>query len=595
MIGATVPLLAAACAGGVLAWWYGELGFDPGRPDHWRWLARWWWAHGALPPGMAAPLFAAATVLFGGVLAARRYAGRATARTLEGAHGNDTLHGSARWARRADIAAAGLLSQTGVVVGGWRRAGRTVTLRHDGPEHVLAFAPTRSGKGVGLVLPTLLSWPHSALVLDIKGENHALSAGWRASIGQRVLRFDPSATHGSHRFNPLAEIRLGSDREIADTQNVAAIIIDPDGKGLYDFWMKSGFAWLTAATLHVLYRVRDDTGRTASLVDVGRHLAAADDGGMEAMLAGMRDYDHGRPAVNDLVRQAARTMIDRAPAERSGVHSSALTELDLYRDPIVAANIAVSDFALADLMGGENPATLYLVVPPSDIDRLRPLLRVVLNLFLRRLTGETGVAADRPGHNHRLLLMLDEFAALGKLEIFERALAFMAGYDLKCFIIVQDIAQLRKAYGAEESIFSNCHIRIAHAPNRVETARMLSEMTGKTTVVQKKRARSHRALEWAGSLSDSLAATGRPLLTADECMQLPGLRAGRRAIAGDMLIFPAGFPPIHGRQALFFQDKVLAARARIAAPAPPAALAAARPPSYEDALKAAAAPTQEGE
>ena len=240
-------------------------------------------------------------------------------------------------------------------MGGWRRdlGRRPRPLRHDGPEHAMAFAPTRSGKGVSLVVPTLLEWRESALVLDIKGENHALTAGWRASAGQRILKFDPISASGSARFNPLAEVRLGDDRAIADAQNVAAMIIDPDGKGLQDFWMKSGFAWLTAGILHVLHRERDRGGRAATLTDVARHLSA--------------------PGVG------VEAMLDHAPAERSGVHSSALTELDLYRDPVVARNIAGSDFSVDDLVNGDAPATLYLVVPPSDIDRLRPLMRVMLN------------------------------------------------------------------------------------------------------------------------------------------------------------------------------------------------------------------------
>jgi type IV secretion system protein VirD4 len=163
--------------------------------------------------------------------------------------------------------------------------------------------------------------------------------------------------------------------------------------------------------------------------------------------------------------------------------------------------------------------------------------------------------------------MLDEFTAIGKLEIFERALAFMAGYGLKAFVVVQDIAQLHQAYGRDESVMSNCHVRIAFAPNRIETAKLLSDMTGKTTVVQKQRSRSGR-LGQLGSVSDSLRETGRPLLTPDECMRLRGIeKHGRKIVPGEALIFSAGSPPIRGLQLLYFQDKELARRAAI--PAPP--------------------------
>jgi type IV secretion system protein VirD4 len=563
----SVPLIIVSA---LLGYWNLTHGFKPGRPEHWRWLFDWWWQYQEMPDGMGFSLKIAAAGLAVSLFIVSWLLARAGARTLQGDHEEDTLHGSARWAKRSDIKAAGLLANEGVVVGGWKSGRKVQTLRHDGPEHVLVFAPTRSGKGVGLVLPTLLSWRHSALVLDIKGENHALTAGWRASQGQRIFKFDPTAISGSVRFNPLAEVRVGSDHEIADAQNIAAMIIDPEGKGLKDFWMKSGFAWLTAGILHTLYRMQREHGRRATLSDVGRNMSAPGDG-IEVMLQGMLDFDHGRTAINNLVHQAAQTMLDRAPAERSGVHSSALTELDLYRDPIVAANISGSDFKLDDLMNGDKPATLYLVVPPSDIDRLRPLLRVVLNLFLRRLTAEMAFenGAPKQTYRHRLLLMLDEFTSIGKLEIFERALAFMAGYGLKAFIIVQDLTQLQKEYGREESIMSNCHIRIAYAPNKIETAKILSDLTGKTTVVQKRRSQSRRAHEFVGSTSESIAATGRALLTPDECMQLPGLEKaadGKVKKAGDMLIFPAGFRPIYGRQALFFQDKEMLRCSKIVPP-----------------------------
>lgn len=562
--------MLAACTivlSAVLVYTQLAYGFEAVRSDHWRWLWLWVKRTGGMPPGFTVPLFVAGGALLLSVLGVVSIAGRPGTRTIFGKHRQSTLHGSARWATYRDINAAGLMGHKGVVVGGWKSGGRVRVLRHNGPEHVLAFAPTRSGKGVSLVIPTLLSWPDSTLVLDIKGENFALTSGWRAREGQRILKFDPTGVGGA-RFNPLAEIRTGTDHEIADAQNIAAMIIDPEGKGLRDFWMKSGFAWLTAGILHVLYRTRKEENRTATLTDVGRHMAASGDG-VEAMLEDMRDFEHGRAAVDDLVCQTAQEMIDRADAERSGVHSSALTELALYRDPIVAANIAACDFRLADLMNGDQPASLYLVVPPSDIDRLRPLMRVILNLFLRRLTAEMEFegGATKATYKHRLLLMLDEFTSIGKLEIFERALAFMAGYGLKCFIIVQDLTQLQAAYGREESIMSNCHIRIAYAPNKMETAKVLSDMSGKTTIVEKRRSRSRRGAEFAGSTSENLSATARPLMTPDECMRLPGAekdRQGRVKKAGDMLIFPAGFAPIYGRQVLFFQDKKLLGRSHLA-------------------------------
>jgi len=502
------------------------------------------------------------------ILMVQAVVSRVGGETVHGARDEKTLHGSARWARKADVKEAGLLGKTGVVVGGWPSLFGTRTLRHDGPEHVLTFAPTRSGKGVGLVLTTLLSWFHSVLVLDIKGENWRLTSGWRASLGQRILKFDPTAEEGSIRFNPLAEVRIGTGHEVADAQNIAAMIIDPDGKGLADFWAKSGFAWLTAAILYTLYTVRRDQGRIAGLPDVDAVLTAPGEG-LDELLASMVAFADGTEAANRLVNSAAQEMQDRAAQERSGVQSSSKVDLSLYRDPIIARNIATSDFRLDDLMNGDKPASLYLIVPPSDIDRLRPLLRVILNLFMRRLMQNVG-ADGKATNRHRLLLMLDEFTSVGKLEIFERALAFMAGYGIKAFLIVQDLVQLQGTYGRENSIVGNCHIRVAYAPNDVATAKILSDMCGKTTIVQNKRSRNRKALALFGAnVTDAQSEVGRPLLTPDECMRLKGARKSRRdptriVQAGDMLVFSAGQPPILGRQPLYFFDKILLKRSLMA-------------------------------
>lgn len=189
-------------------------------------------------------------------------------RRWQPAHAPNDLHGSAQWATRAEVRATGLLPARGqpvrgVYVGAGRdpKTKRKKYLTHDGPEHVLAFAPTRSGKGVGLVMPTLLTWPHAVLVHDLKGENWALTAGWRQrDLGSRCLKFDPTVDDDSRvRFHPLQEVRLGTVFEIKDVQNIATMIVDPDGKGLMDHWARTGHALLVGAILHVLYAAPDKT------------------------------------------------------------------------------------------------------------------------------------------------------------------------------------------------------------------------------------------------------------------------------------------------------------------------------------------------
>ena len=177
----------------------------------------------------------------------------------------DWIHGTAHWATEEEIRKTGLLPSNGehgrgVYVGAWEDRDSVLRyLRHNRPEHIAAIAPTRSGKGVGLVIPTLLSWPHSAVIHDMKGELWALTAGWRQKEAKnKVLKFDPAAESGSCRFNPLQEIRLGSSSEVADVQNLVTIMVDPDGRGLNDHWTKTAHAFLTGVTLHLLYKAKNE-------------------------------------------------------------------------------------------------------------------------------------------------------------------------------------------------------------------------------------------------------------------------------------------------------------------------------------------------
>ncbi|MDR3249463.1 MAG: type IV secretory system conjugative DNA transfer family protein [Mycoplasmataceae bacterium] len=540
-------------------------GFNAFDPNHWSWAIRYSRVYGKFPEYLVAGCWVASLSFFFLFILLQIIATRLQARTTYGGRTAKDLHGSARWATTRDIKKAGLFNSSGVVVGGWSTfLGKIRPLRHDGPEHILIFAPTRSGKGISVVIPTLLYWKESALVLDIKGENWIKTSGYRSKLGQRILKFDPASVAGGLRFNPLAEVRISTDYQVADAQNIAAMIIDPDGKGLADFWAKSGFSWLTATILFTLYKINKEEGRVANLTDVDEILTASAGGGIESLLLEMINFDSGDAVANEVIHAAGQEMTDRAGPERSGVQSSSKVDLAIYRDPIVAKNIAVSDFRLCDLMDADNPASLYLIVPPQDIDRLRPLLRVILNLFMRRLLTKIGTTS----HKHRLLLMLDEFTSIGKLEIFERSLAFMAGYGLKAVLIVQNLKQLQGVYGRDNAIMGNCNIRVATAPNDIDTANILSQMCGKATVIQTKRSRSRSSSQTVGNISENSYEVGVALITPDECMRLIAPKTSKKNPTlvikpGAMLTFISGYPPILGQQPLYFLDKDLLSRSEI--------------------------------
>ncbi|HFA6372513.1 TPA: type IV secretory system conjugative DNA transfer family protein [Neisseria gonorrhoeae] len=493
---------------------------------------------------------------------------------------HESLHGSARWADRKDIEAAGLLAKKGedsdgVYVGGWvDKKGTLHYLRHSGPEHVLTYAPTRSGKGLGLVLPTLLSWPHSTFITDLKGELWALTAGWRKKYAHnKVIRFEPASAQGSAAWNPLDEIRVGTEYEIGDVQNLATMIVDPDGKGLNSHWDKTAFALLTGVILHALYKARDDGG-VATLPSVDRMLSDPEKP-VGDLWVEMATYPHadGRPLP--VISSAGQDMLDRPEEEAGSVLSTAKSFLALYRDNVVAANVSRSDFKIKDLMNDEDPVSLYIITQPNDKARLRPLVRILINMIIRLSADKMDFENGRPKvhYKHKMLAMLDEFPSLGKLEIMQESLAFIAGYGIKCYLICQDLNQLKSReteYGPDETITSSCHVQNAYPPNRIETAEHLSKLTGITTVVKEQITTSgKRVSAMLGQVSRTTQEVQRPLLTADECMRMPGPVKDARGLitqAGDMVIYVAGYPAIYGRQTLYFKDPVFEARSKVPPP-----------------------------
>jgi type IV secretion system protein VirD4 len=256
------------------------------------------------------------------------------------------------------------------------------------------------------------------------------------------------------------------------------------------------------------------------------------------------------------------------------VLSTAKTALTLYSDPLVANNTAASDFSINDLVNHDEPVSLYLVVPPSDKIRLRPLIRLIFTMTVNRLTEKMVFeGAEQKRNRHRLLFLIDEFPSLNRMEIFADALSYMAGYGLKAYLITQDIRQIVDAYGNNESIVSNCHVRIAYAPNQYETAELLSKMTGITTVLKASYNFSGpRFSPVMPHVNASVDYIERPLMTPDEVSRLRppqkrGDGASEETVApGQMLIFVSGHYPILGTQMLYFLDPVLSERAELARP-----------------------------
>jgi type IV secretion system protein VirD4 len=569
-----------------------------------RWSARY-----QAVPGLAADL-GAARAAAGGALAALLGVtlGGAFARLGRLQETGDT-HGSAHWATPREVATSGLLHGAGrhasergrrsrgpegsagaatragpaapaargaVVVGAWwgrapgERRARLHRLYDRRDRHVLAYAPPGSGKTTCLVVPTLLAWPHSAVVLDVKGELWHLTAGYRRRVlGQSCLRLDLGCADGSAaRYNPLLLVPRGPE-DVKQAQSVADTLVDPDGRDRpRSFWDQSAHALLTAAVLHVLYGERDKSlaGCARLLSDPARALPDTLDHLLTARHdprgeRGFRDPASGAPtATHPLVAATARTLLDLDPRTTSGIVATAGAHLALFRDPVLAGNTAVSDFSPLDLVAGERPVTLYLTLAPADLDRLRGPVRLLLNQLCRALTQRMDFAAGSslPAGRHPLLLMLDEFAVLGRLDFFGRAMAYLRGYGVRVYLSLQSLAQLHEIYGPHQSITATCPVQVAFAPADLETAEHLSRMTGAATVHVAKRALANAPLAWGPRRHTlSLHEVGRPLLTAEEVRRLPESEA---------LVFAAGHAPIRARRAPYWRDAEMVRRCRLAAP-----------------------------
>jgi type IV secretion system protein VirD4 len=594
IVGVVFTILGTWTATQYVAW---ALGYQPqlGHPDliirgyplykPWAWML---WAYHFEPYApkvfnMASTIIYTSFFLMFSVMVALAVF-RARRRSEQGSYG------TARWAVRKELQEVGLLEDRGVILAQTNdavfrsnvktdQAGDvsvqwvmeqhgTELLRHHGPEHVFCFAPTRSGKGVGLVIPTLLSWTGSCVVYDIKKENWAATAGWRRKFSH-CLRFEPTSP-GSVRFNPLLEIRRGL-YEVRDAQNIADILVDPEGSlERRDHWDKTAHTIFVGAILHILYAESDKSiaGLVRFLSDPKRNI--------EETLQYMLTTSHLSDGPHPVVASCAREALNKSPNELSGVISTAMTFLGLFRDPIIAENTAVSDFHVEDLMNSDRPVSLYIVVPPSDIDRTKPLIRLILNQMGRRLTEKMSFTQNQPiakdstdggqirkstGQavpRHRMLLMLDEFPSLGRLSFFETELAYLAGYGIKCFMIAQSLNQIEKAYGQNNSILDNSHVRVTYGALDERTAKRISDLLGQAT--EKRRQLNFagsRLSPWLGHVMESEQESPRPLLTPGEILQLPG---------DDALLIVGGIPPYRAKKVMYYQDERFRNRAWLPAP-----------------------------
>jgi len=442
--------------------------------------------------------------------------------------------GKDRWASQRDMKRAGLLTGQGTVLG----CAHNRYLTYDGPEHQLVSGASRSGKGVGHVIPTLLNWNGSVLAYDVKNELWDVTAGLRSRLGYCAF-FNPTKTN-SARFNPLFEIRKG-DNEIRDTQNIVEMLVNPTGaKHTMDIWDQQASQFLVALILHVLYTEPEGHKNLATV----RSRLLDFKNTAKAMICTPHRFNPqtGAAEVHPEVALVANELRRQPEKFQASVCGTAGAYLTLWADNLIARNTATSDFRLSDLVCADRPMTLYLQPPPSDAPRLRPLVRLMINQTCRALMEHLDRDSRGRPKKRRLLLSLDEFPTLGRLDFFTMNLRQMAGYGIKAHLIVQSFNDIIEQYGVNNTILDNCHILTAFAAADTITCQRISQMTG--TVTEYRESYSHPA-RGLGARTISQSEQVRPLLSPGDVRELP---------VDDQLIFVTGFKPMRTKKARYYTD-----------------------------------------
>lgn len=460
-----------------------------------------------------------------------------------------TNYGSARWATKEEIKETKLLDGKGIFLGVLPSG---EYLRDNEATHDLITAPTRGGKGVGLIQPTALTWPHSFFIIDPKAECWGYTAGYRQEkLNNIVYKFEP-AEYDSHHFNPFDEIRFGTGKEFKDCSNLAIIQCDPSGQQIgtpNGYWAEAASQLMTGILLHIKYT--EGYVSPISLLEWLTDLQPGDDTLQSKLL---RCADAVHDADGKILRRVYKTDSQTHPRvkqiftrmgttpgkEFGSIYSSLDTALNLYRDAIIAENTRFSDFAIHDVMNDKRPVSVYFVVSPDDLGRLGPLMRMMTELMYRRNVEK--LETDKK--KHRLLMLIDEFPALGKLENFEKALAFVAGYGIKSVLVIQGINQLNKLYSENNSIFDNAHVRLFFTPNDAKTPKFLSEMLGKKTIRIRNRSYNGSVFQFL-PMSINEQETGRELMRSDEVSKMD---------AKNGILFVAGHPPIYSEKIKWYED-----------------------------------------
>lgn len=459
-----------------------------------------------------------------------------------------SLFGDARFAKNSEIKKAGLLGEKGIIVG--KLGGKYLTF--PGQQHAIISAPTRSGKGVGIVIPNLLNWPDSIVILDIKQENWDITSAFRRKYGQECFLFNPAAAdYRTHRYNPLAYISDDPNFRIDDVQKIAGMLF-PDQQGTDPIWT----ATPRGLFLGIVLLLAETPGKLVTLGQVLRETLADGDGSAYFAKSINDRAAAGKPLSGACIRALNSYISISSENTRAGVMTSFRSRLELWMNPLVDAATSANDFDLRDVR--KKRMSIYLGVTPDNLDRMAPLL----NLFFQQLIDLN--TRELPNQNKSIkytcMLLMDEFTAIGKIGILAKGISYVAGYWLRMMPIIQSPSQLVEVYGkdAAQTFSTNHALNIIYPPkaSETQTARDISEWLGYQTVKGTSISKG-KGVFTKKQESQSLSDQRRALMLPQEITSL-----GQE----NELIIMENVPPILAKKVLYFKDRVFVDRLKEVSP-----------------------------
>jgi len=500
----------------------------------------------------------ASTYMFGGIfLSVFIYFVLSFIRSID--KSDSPLYGTARWGTKKDLKKNGLLEPNGVVLGQLYNAKINTTIvdgavkfklkkqskyiRHSGKSSTIMFAPTRSGKGISSVLTTCMDFGNSMFILDPKGECWNITAGWRSTFSY-VWRFSPVSENGNTlRFNILDEI--DEKFYFRDASTIAQILTAPaDGQQKGDpHWTDTANELIIGVILHV--KCSDFSEKNLYGVLKFMSSVSDEDKGGTAFLNSMLTSEHCNEQVHNTIVDIAGRMIKKPEEERGSVISSAVTALRLFQDPLVQYATSCSDFCLRDFEETDKPISLYFTVPFSDLDRLAPLIRLLITFILRKFSqGETQFGEIKLAYP--ILFLLDEFPTLGAFPVLETMMGILSGYGITFYLICQSLTQIIKLYGENNPILDHCRVMITYAMSDYKSAKLFSDMIGIESVKHSSDSSSGSKFDWGmTNVSVNTQTIQRNLINPDEIQHLP---------ADTMLIFSQGMNTYIAKKNVYYAD-----------------------------------------